>query len=546
MKTISIAILSLVFVSKLAFAAPAQVAIFGIDGEPEQGQTISLNARPAVMGTIRVFLADDPVYSRATRIVEQTVTSVGGYFGPVNIQANFQGFTDGELIYAIPSEGDPATGVAAYGEPLVFGHPLITGTTFGNTSAYRITLHGSGFTQRAGSAQVVLANSSDWAQATVRVTQNIISWNSQKIEFEVLPGGLSAGSDVFAFVIDDDGDRSVEGFRLRLGKPQILGVSLNGGSLSINGLNFANRGGQDILFDDFELGTNGGAISATPETDWQNWHAGAVYTNTRSYSGSLSAYGHVIPPGHELFATNFYEFEPSERIFLSYVISYIAPDDPATLSGVLKLSRLGTNHPSAHAYSGEGMVAMASPSNVWPTSIGCMQSLDGVQGHLSVPGFPSPDGAWSRIEMFYKVSDPGKTNGTLRWMRDGQTIEDFAALTRYSGNDSLITTSIMGIMGSAITQELHIHIDDYYISSTLARVIVTDSPTYDPSRDFSIQPVVSWSNNQVQAVVKPGRLGSLIGKYLIVIDNQGNQSAGYQIQSGDTLAPQPPSGLRLQ
>ena len=527
--------------------AAAFPKIFGVDGEPEQGQVLVLDARGlADLPTLRVFITDHAVYSQASHVVEQVVLSRGGPSGPINIRADFTGFSEGQTVYAIPSNGDPQNEAAEFGEPLVVGKPLVNGATFGNGQSFEVVLYGTGFTQQQALAAVTLADSPVWEQAANRVAQDVLQWTSTSIRFRVVQGNLQSGSDVYAFVTDDDGDRNTLGYRIRFAKPSIMNVGLSADRITIQGTGFGPQGGGLIVFDDFERGVNGGRVSDTAETDWLNWHDGAVYTNRSSYSGALSAYAHVVPPQTEMFDTSYYRFDPSGKVFISYMLSYLAPGNASTLGGVIKMSRINTNHPQASAYHGVGVVGMGSAKAAWPSDTECYYRIGITNTDGYIPGFPSPDGSWARVEMLNQLGNAGIPNGRVRWSMKGQQREDFTFMNRGPGETFQLVTSIMGLMGSAITQELHWHIDDYYIATTLARVLITDVPAYDPAREYAIQPVLSWSDNSIETGIKAGHMGNLAGKYLIVIDSQDNRSYGFQIPGQDNVAPAAPAGLRME
>lgn len=125
-------VFSAIFViANSAFALPEMYEI--VSGEPEQGNTIEIRCYAlAALPTLKCYLADHPRYTDSVTTVEQTITYRGGWGGPVRFTANFTGFSDGDLVYVILSNGDPATDSAAVGLPIRYGYPhalLLEGDT---------------------------------------------------------------------------------------------------------------------------------------------------------------------------------------------------------------------------------------------------------------------------------------------------------------------------------------------------------------------------------------------------------------------------------
>ena len=71
--------------------------------------------------------------------------------------------------------------------------------------------------------------------------------------------------------------------------------------------------------------------------------------------------------------------------------------------------------------------------------------------------------------------------------------------------------------------------DDVYVDNSWARVEVGDSSTYANCTHREMQIPSSWSNSSVTVTVNQGSLSSLSGKYLFVVDENGDVSSGYAL-----------------
>ena len=83
------------------------------------------------------------------------------------------------------------------------------------------------------------------------------------------------------------------------------------------------------------------------------------------------------------------------------------------------------------------------------------------------------------------------------------------------------------------------NMSDIYISATIARVEITNSPTWEDQNAIrEIQPVQSWSDDEVTFTINSGSFENLSSKYLYVIDKNGIvNSNGYALCSKCPDAP---------
>lgn len=99
---------------------------------------------------------------------------------------------------------------------------------------------------------------------------------------------------------------------------------------------------------------------------------------------------------------------------------------------------------------------------------------------------------------------------------------------------------------SSITK---VFLDSLYIDNSFARVEIGDNAVYANSSHREIQPTTSWTDSGAVINVNQGTFPNGSSKYLFVVDESGNASAGYPISfaaQSDSAAPSAPSGLMVQ
>jgi hypothetical protein len=76
--------------------------------------------------------------------------------------------------------------------------------------------------------------------------------------------------------------------------------------------------------------------------------------------------------------------------------------------------------------------------------------------------------------------------------------------------------------------------DDIYVDTSFARVMIGNASTYAASTHFEMQPPVSWSASQVQITVNQGSFAANSTAYLYVVDSTGAVSSGQKITFGNS------------
>lgn len=84
------------------------------------------------------------------------------------------------------------------------------------------------------------------------------------------------------------------------------------------------------------------------------------------------------------------------------------------------------------------------------------------------------------------------------------------------------------------------NISDIYVSPSIARVEITNKATWeDTSATREIQPINSWSNDEVSFTLNAGSFNSLDNKYIYIIDKDGNvNNNGYLLCAKCPIAPE--------
>jgi len=284
-----------------------------------------------------------------------------------------------------------------------------------------------------------------------------------------------------------------------------------------------------LLWDTFEQGTNGGALSADPH--WVKYNGpgsttGGYFNNTESYSGTLSAYNRTTGPSASNpvnlhFNTSNFFFKPTDKIYYSYMSKYIVTGDSY---GVLKNGR---SNASPNTYNGPGDIYFSSGQSRFEKALGQYGPI------IWHSGLNSPN--WTRHEIYKSNSTPGVADGGV-WMAIGNKVvrNEKNIVTRATGESFKQTNIILGLMfaNARNNGDHRIWIDDVYVDNTKARVELGNAPSFTSSTHREIQVPTYWSPNSINVNVNSGSFNSGEKVYLFVIDSNGNASTGYPVTIG--------------
>lgn len=251
------------------------------------------------------------------------------------------------------------------------------------------------------------------------------------------------------------------------------------------------------------------------------------YSTSRPQRGVSTAEYYNPPGNHDgWLGQNTKSFNPS----VLYVSWWFYPSEAwYTVNSSVKLMRLGD---VADFNSQQFMFSWTEwqiyVDNNVPTLAGC--------GGMNGTYWRGTPGQWNREEL-----EIDTVNGTIKAWTNGQV--EFNA--RYSPScDNNTTPHFIYRIGADnnlddTSANYYAYYDDFYVDTVRTRVEVCNSSTWAgrTASACEIQISSAWSANSVTVKTNQGALGSLIGKYLYVMDPAGNVnpngfllSAGAQVQ----------------
>lgn len=171
---------------------------------------------------------------------------------------------------------------------------------------------------------------------------------------------------------------------------------------------------------------------------------------------------------------------------------------------------------------------------IWDESDGLHTRISWTQMHMtygtgtvSWPSWGGAVGQWNRMEIWVDANAgmiEARTNGvTVHRISDFQKSDTPKGLNiKLIGFDPSVTTPYEG---------LEFQIDGLYVSSTQARVLISDKPTWAEARiDAQVQLATDWTDSEITAVVDLDSLESQYFRYLYVTDKLGLTNAdGFDI-----------------
>jgi len=313
--------------------------------------------------------------------------------------------------------------------------------------------------------------------------------------------------------------------------PSISGVSgsiTQGSTITISGSNFG-TGPSGVVFDDFELGTDGNSIMTGSGSarvgQWDSTSHSNYYTNDHKMSGNLAFEADMgvhylnyvrrnFPAGtSEVFACWWVRIpDPMPGEGNPYEINWkhiwfqgaTASDDDLYFIYFHDL-------PSTIAHIGGN----CGVTDGWMWSYGTWHKEDWIRGWIYVKGGIT-DGHFD-VDMLHENGNRGS------WSVDGQTWGSTPTPYQYE-------SVRFNAYGRQTTGSYPVHDDCYsaYGPNCRARVEIGNNSDYDSCTDLAIQGPTSWSSSSITAKCNIGGLGS--GDwYLFVINGSNVKSTGYKV-----------------
>lgn len=333
----------------------------------------------------------------------------------------------------------------------------------------------------------------------------------------------------------------------------VTGTVSNGNSITIAGSGFGTTGPTIVLFDDFEKGSNGNAISTLEgSAQVEQWDLiesapqNPKYSTAYKHGGSLSLLSDQSTGDGGNWAV--VTFPGTTRIYLSYWV-FIATggDVPGVQMGLpnLKLGNISGGSPPA-TYASDYTTAVAlldlppgdggwQGPNPWHDTSGLSES-----GYGSTTWIKN---RWQRYENYYLGSTSG--SGSLQmWEMNSANARNrtvnVTGTTIHSGDD---WTWFRLHAYAREESNGQVYYDDVYVATgtgALARVEIGNNATYSNCTNLAIITPTSWSDTSIEATVRTGSFSDGTA-YLFVINSDGTASSGKEITigsgGGDTTAP---------
>jgi hypothetical protein len=319
------------------------------------------------------------------------------------------------------------------------------------------------------------------------------------------------------------------------------GTWSHGNSVTISGSGFGTKAtAAPIRFDTFEDGVVGTNVTTTGYWSAQS-PSRTLFdddTNVPLRHGNSDrhvrwhAYGYPDATGH--FYREDIGFADTGKAYVNVwlYMDFITGDPELAMGWQVKLFRIHRNsdHSSEPMFINNLMTLDEETVSYWVVTI------SGTNGGSIWPGGSwMQEGYWVNMAMEYKDSTLDVANGEGHFYSSRAPL---SAGTYYKGSKTGVATRHDAVtgwvdclsLGYYITNgadEANTYWDDVYIDKSWARVEVGDASTYANCKHREMQIPTSWSGNSVTVTAQRGSLDSLSGKYLFVIDEDGNVSQGY-------------------
>ena len=228
--------------------------------------------------------------------------------------------------------------------------------------------------------------------------------------------------------------------------------------------------------------------------------------------------------------------------------------------GSLKLQRMAKEWPGRNFYP-----AYTSPSgqinfeyDAWTTG-SKFQDASGRDRYLTHMPIA---GAWKTFWMEHLEADAGVANGLVRFYADGSRLNTDPVSTNVpmraagdAGNKNELIRMVdfwQNVRGGETEgQPWYVFSDTMYIDNSLARVMISDQPTFSrqgvsAQGQWEVQVATEWADRDLKFVLRLGPLQSAEQIYLYVFDHDGNVNAnGYSLGTCEKC-PKPPPAVMIE
>lgn len=307
------------------------------------------------------------------------------------------------------------------------------------------------------------------------------------------------------------------------------GTFTSGQTITITGSDFGSKAtAAPVVWDTIEDGT--ADTTATTGT-WSSVYTEAgwgsiVASTTQKHAGTYSARGDPTD-GYARFMKTLGEQAGGTRLY-----GYMWRMRTEALAGTIVNQKLWRLYPDSN-----------KPNTVISTSTnnGVVVCEDCGGTGFTIRPYLLED-VWQLEEVEFQLSSAiDQADGVVNYYIDGvQRVNYTSLMSRCTGGDLPITQFVFDNQGGLTG---YIYMDDLYLDTTWARVVLGDQPTLAASTHREIQPATSWTEgtpDTIEITFNPGSFSSGTA-YLFVVDSDGTASAGKEITVGSGSSPSTPT-----
>lgn len=159
----------------------------------------------------------------------------------------------------------------------------------------------------------------------------------------------------------------------------------------------------------------------------------------------------------------------------------------------------------------------------------------GILTHSYFSPHGAPANAWTVEEFAMQAARTQDVmDGTMQIRADGRQVAETGLATLFSANSAPMELSfpVHFVLANASrwqpawSQENRVWVDDVYVDTTWARVMVGNASSYAACTHLVPQIPMSWSNTSITITAHRGALQRIDTPYLYVIDEHGSVNAG--------------------
>jgi hypothetical protein len=305
---------------------------------------------------------------------------------------------------------------------------------------------------------------------------------------------------------------------------QVVSSGLSLGRLSLSGSGFGTRtAAYDSYtnYNDEVIGTGQVALgySAVESSVQPTIQSNDAHDGGNSLQGFYPAIGSHFPKLRR-------NFTPVDQLYGAFHFKWTAPVNAGDV-GIFKLFRAGqtnyTGFPRAVETirsAGNG-IQDGSDTGVFRDDAGNSYLIVGNSNSLKDAN------EWHFCEYFFKLSAPGVADGAWAGWTNGQvSFSNFAAVTRFQAGSKIDFFINMFDGRDRDAFDMTVYQSEEYVSSSQARVVITNTATYANSTIWQIQPIVSWADSQI--VIEKTRGALPLGTHYAHIFNEAGQAVSSQ------------------